>query len=599
MYKHITVLNSRLYTDHITTSPTLEEWFNNQTPCSLPEFITAGNLLNLFDSFFTEEVVLDLMIPPNGHSLSVEKEEFIVRLVSSLTTKWLAFQVRETLNGFNIVSLRARYTHPLGNFLDFAYQEFLDFTSSPEDIAQFLEERWEIETRKYLRVLHGTVQPLGEDKERFSLPTNTLTYFAVTNNTADKILQYFFNQGVVRGVNDETHSISNRTPGTRIQLSRNNFSINLETVTLTEVYMTENANSKQQLYKVFNYSQNVLDLIPECKVTKNEVKPTLFGVELEVSTDHTTRELIDATNEAFFICKNDSSITGSKSNDVELVTVPMSMKAHKLLWGEFFNNLGYDHFDTRTTLNNGLHIHIDRKAFLGQEHIRNLCWFITNPANYQWILELSGRKDANFKKWAPLPTYSAETSKYRHLRNAATSCRGMRGAVNLSKSATIEIRIFQGIVNYSFLIRSLEFVEAALAYTAEASLTGLTLRTFHSWLSSTPKNRFKTLKGYFDEVDINYLIEESTLVDIISSSKDPEVILGKLAKVNVSEDGVYWLNQQLGFRAFNYVDNTITLHTEGKKKKKSKRTTICAEGDKALLSRYFRKEVKQTYRSAA
>jgi hypothetical protein len=54
---------------------------------------------------------------------------------------------------------------------------------------------------------------------------------------------------------------------------------------------------RRPLYRVFNYSQNPLDLVPWPIILPQETKPLLYGVELELSTDYTTQELVDAAKD--------------------------------------------------------------------------------------------------------------------------------------------------------------------------------------------------------------------------------------------------------------------------------------------------------------
>ena len=119
------------------------------------------------------------------------------------------------------------------------------------------------------------------------------------------------------------------------------------------------------LYQHFSYTTNIREILTGTivKDAEKKTKPLLLGIELECSSDLTINEMMDAQDTPFFLCKSDSSISGSKRNRYEMVTVPMSAAAQKEHWAKWFENIDLNKFDTSLDTNNGLHIHIDRLAF--------------------------------------------------------------------------------------------------------------------------------------------------------------------------------------------------------------------------------------------
>jgi hypothetical protein len=220
---------------------------------------------------------------------------------------------------------------------------------------------------------------------------------------------------------------------------------------------------------VFPYSTNVVKILGDketsVKKTKSgrmvprEDRPVLFGVELEVATDHDASTLIDAQDEVFFICKDDVTISGRGKNKVEMVTMPMDMRSHRQHWGKFLskfydqNTKCYNGFDNTTQTNNGMHIHISRSSFAAKppvkedelpkslriptsstlflkqtnfNHLKNFTWFIVHPAHAAFILAISERTKEKFDVYSALPTFHHHTlKKHDNCLTAVMRTRGL------------------------------------------------------------------------------------------------------------------------------------------------------------------------------
>lgn len=324
-------------------------------------------------------------------------------------------------------------------------------------------------------------------------------------------------------------------------------------------------NDRRALKTVMSYSANPMDFIIHPIKQKNEIDPVLYGVELECSTDYQVDKIIDAMDVPFMIAKSDSSISGNKRNRCELVTVPMSFKAHKKEWAKWFSKLDYEKFDTSKDTNNGLHVHIGKKHFDGPKHIQRLAWFINNPANNEFMVELSERNQASIDNFSPIARYNTgHTSKVHEIKRIVDTVGGMRGACNVrSNKPTIEIRLFRGIVSYAAVLKNLECVDAMFHFTREYPITKMNLRTFVNWLFEQPINKYPVFKKFVEGIkNLDSILNASDMFDIIFTSANPEDITRKLDKagIKISNDHVTILNRKAKKRV--YVLNKATNKLE-------------------------------------
>ena len=344
-------------------------------------------------------------------------------------------------------------------------------------------------------------------------------------------------------------------------MGRGRFNVHISSV--DGIYYTEviggmtggNANNSR-LHRVMGYSTNVLEYLPEFQYVEGESASTpVFGVELEVSTDYTVVDLIDACERPFFIAKQDSSITGDKARMMELVTTPCSLERHKEAWGKFFENLDYDNFDTSLDTHNGMHVHCSSGLFTNERKRRNFMWFYGNPAHRSFLLQISERDESSFDTYSAMPNFNNATKADAYNR-VAEFMRTTRGIINISHRGTIEVRLFRGVVAYADILKNLEFVEATLEYCNETKrLEDLNLTSFIDYVNSEPE-RYSNLIAFIGELDLDLALTTAEVQDVIFNSRNTDEIerlivsSSLLAKLN--DKHVTVLNKHIGYEKFEY-----------------------------------------------
>jgi hypothetical protein len=277
--------------------------------------------------------------------------------------------------------------------------------------------------------------------------------------------------------------------------------------------------TRREISSVLNYSSNVLDFLPFTIRSPKEEKAPLYGIELEASTDYSPAEAITHQKDLFFICKSDGTITGKGYYKYEMVTVPATFKSHKRLWADWFSKLDYNKFDTSKNTGNGMHVHVDRKAFYNKEHLDKFTWFFINPANYDFHFEVSERPNkSDFQRWSPTPCLEQRgaSTKLKTLKSAATCNGGLRGIVHFKKDVSVEVRMFKGVVSYATIVKNLEFVDSVFHFTGEHRSLQINLKTYLNWLNSLPKNKYTMLRKFLSEL--------STLQAILTSNEIKEYL---------------------------------------------------------------------------
>lgn len=311
--------------------------------------------------------------------------------------------------------------------------------------------------------------------------------------------------------------------------------------------------NKHGLYNVFNYSTSPMRMLAWPLVAKGEVKPLLYGIELEMSSDYTAQQLVDASDEPFFILKQDSSVSGSKRHVYELVTVPMSYKAHKKQWAHWFSNLDYDKFDCTKDTSNGMHIHIGQESFVCEKHKKDFAWFFTQPAHQDFMIAFSERTMQSLNSYAPMPNYRGTTITKAY-KETTRVCKDKRGTINYSNKETIEVRLFRGIVSLADVLKNLEFVDSVFYFTLDSkNVTQLTIENYFKWLNTQPRNKYHVLRKYFDANDrLKPHIASAALFAAIFTEKRPDRILEIIAKKNfpITNDHVSLLNKRFKKRVF-------------------------------------------------
>lgn len=298
-------------------------------------------------------------------------------------------------------------------------------------------------------------------------------------------------------------------------------------------------DKRKSLYQIYEYSTNVISILgtPEKSWSDKEGNVNIFGVELEASTDYEPQNIIDAFPDIFAICKKDSTVTGEKTYPIEIVTIPASLKRHKKMWSAFFKNIDRDKFDTLDKHTNGMHVHIDRNSFESDGlHLKKFCFLMSSKDLQEFNIAISERTKDAIDKWSKFVTkatsivnierYTRELSKY--------------AVVNLGKAATVEVRLFKGVISFTSVIKNLEFTDAILEFTRTASITQINLVSFLKWLSELPSSRYRTLRLCITEIDLEEMYFHSNLTTFLKKERDPLKAFKKLRTNQVTFEARFY-----------------------------------------------------------
>jgi hypothetical protein len=349
------------------------------------------------------------------------------------------------------------------------------------------------------------------------------------------------------------------------------------------------SKDKTPLYKVFGYSENPTRFLGRNRISERQTRQGktvkrsdarhLFGVELEISTELTAQQLIDAAAQPFFICKEDTSIRGCYTNNVELVTLPMDMRSQRLAWGRFFASLWdgkkrtYPLVDTSNETANGMHVHVSRTAF-SEKHLRRFVWFLTDPLNREFLTHVSER-GTKLDKYCEMPQFTEATRKAQYLncvdkvdnagllgvQRGIVAIRGISG----SKKHTVEVRLFKGLFSYPTVLKNLEFVEAVYNFTQESGFCRNNVPNFLSWLEKQPKQKYKALRRFLVKMPESIRREAATSLSVASVFKKDEVIdFVDRKKLTVNQDLLVVLNKKFSKgkkKAFRIKNGMLVANT--------------------------------------
>lgn len=323
-------------------------------------------------------------------------------------------------------------------------------------------------------------------------------------------------------------------------------------------------HSNSDLYIQHSHNLDATMLLGKRMVLPSEekMKPILFGCELECSTDYSVAQIMDAQEIPFMVCKSDGTITGIKNNRYELVTAPMSIKAHETYWANWFSVLDIEKFDTSIDTNNGFHIHIDRSRFT-EDHLKAFVWLFMNPLNHYFFKIMAERDDNSIKRWCRFMETDSSSSLIYLYKHCVSKTRALDkyAAINLRKSATVEVRLFRGVVSYASILKNLELVEAAYRFTEEYTDTAffsVTLKNFLEFINKSPPNQWMGLKAFLKTFDLSVVFNqeevEKFLLTIQSYSNVQSVYTELLKRPELMKNIVLVqkLNQKFGKKSFYF-----------------------------------------------
>jgi hypothetical protein len=317
------------------------------------------------------------------------------------------------------------------------------------------------------------------------------------------------------------------------------------------------SGDRRMLHRLQSYSTKASQLISGVLRSANELSDNLYGVELEVSSNLSIPNIVDAPDKTYCFVKQDSSITGSQRNAYEIVSIPATIKVHILSWAQIFSKVGYQNFDVTKNTTNGMHIHVDMNAFNNnggspdQLHLKHFCWFFVNPVNLKFQVEVSERGTAeSMEKYAKFPKFYHTTLPSCFKNSLDYTAHPFRGIVHFKQDrdngrfVTLEVRMFKGIPSLGNIVKNLEYVDSVFDFTRKTCFQSNTLSNYLTYLDSTPKNKYTTLKEFLNRIGQQEIIDGATLSQLLWGQSDPEKILSILNKnkVEVTQNNLPILN---------------------------------------------------------
>ena len=193
--------------------------------------------------------------------------------------------------------------------------------------------------------------------------------------------------------------------------------------------------------------------------------------------------------------------------DYEFVSHPFTWryfnKYGKHIFYTLFNMLKNQGFVSHNANDSGIHIHVS-KASIKRTTLIKVLSLIYNPSNYNFILDVSQRKESSLKEWASPCLYKdfidSVNNPYTFMTSNINKPRTLEGqlnrscAVNILPSNTIEFRLFRGTLNMNSFIKNLQFVKSCLEWADNTSLKDANENGVDSYLNYLQKNQ----KNYYD-----------------------------------------------------------------------------------------------------
>lgn len=250
-----------------------------------------------------------------------------------------------------------------------------------------------------------------------------------------------------------------------------------------------------------------------------------FGVELECeprndggSVRMNAYELSDRIDEipgGRTYCKSD----GSLSNGVEIVSHPGTLAHHMYVmhWRQIQRTCEKAGFRSHDAANSGLHVHVGRAQLGSTDAERN---DVTRKVQVLFALytaeltRFSRRRRSCLEQWAPIDRLGVTPDDIRHVSSGVqlaswasarvpaylSNHNDRYTAVNVTNSATVEIRIFRGTLKRDTLIAAIQLVSNVFEYAMA-----------HDW-ADIPASTWADVAAYkpYKEL-VNYMIARNLL----------------------------------------------------------------------------------------
>lgn len=242
-----------------------------------------------------------------------------------------------------------------------------------------------------------------------------------------------------------------------------------------------------------------------------------FGVELEceprrdgapkMDADELSDRIDEIASDRVY-CKSDCSL----SNGVEIVSHPGTLAHHMYVmhWRQIQRTCEKAGFRSHDTDNSGLHVHVGR-AQLGStdaerdETIRKVqVLFVMYAAE---LTRFSRRRRSCLEQWAPIDSLGVTPDGIRRVSSGAqlaswasarvpayrSNHNDRYTAVNVTNSATVEIRIFRGTLKRDTLIAAIQLVSNVFEYAMAHDWADIPAST---WVDVAVYRPYKELTDY-------------------------------------------------------------------------------------------------------
>lgn len=261
-----------------------------------------------------------------------------------------------------------------------------------------------------------------------------------------------------------------------------------------------------------------------------------FGVELECEPRNDggnvrmgAYELSDRIDEIpgdRTYCKSD----GSLSNGVEIVSHPGTLAHHMYVmhWRQIQRTCEKAGFRSHDAANSGLHVHVGRAQLGSTDAERDN---VTRKVQVLFALyaaeltRFSRRRRSCLEQWAPIDSLGVTPDDIRHASSgaqlaswAAARVPAYRSnhndrytAVNVTNSATVEIRIFRGTLKRDTLIAAIQLVSNVFEYAMA-----------HDW-ADIPASTWADVAAYKPHKElVDYMIARG----LLDAAAAPETLPG-------------------------------------------------------------------------
>lgn len=238
-----------------------------------------------------------------------------------------------------------------------------------------------------------------------------------------------------------------------------------------------------------------------------ECEPRNDGGNVRMDADALSDRIDEIPGDRTY-CKSD----GSLSNGVEIVSHPGTLAHHMYVmhWRQIQRTCEKAGFRSHDAANSGLHIHVGRAQLGSTDAERDN---VTRKVQVLFALytaeltRFSRRRRSCLEQWAPIDRLGVTPDDIRHVRSGAQLARWATAsvpayrsnhndrytAVNVTNSATVEIRIFRGTLKRDTLIAAIQLVSNVFEYAMAHDWADIPAST---WADVAVYKPYKELTDY-------------------------------------------------------------------------------------------------------